>query len=160
MPVAAAAAGVVQWASTSSSDSNHLSTGIKLHYSLFTESGTCPREVLSIQALARRALDGVQNAYCVGYSPEGTGVGAAITVDPQSAWTTLVHTLRQSSAPAFSLIAQPHLLLVLKRSLQQPSERELLQIAAKQVLYKQKAQQENGGVVANLLGAGVAEGRR
>ncbi|KAH6869351.1 hypothetical protein BKA70DRAFT_375827 [Coprinopsis sp. MPI-PUGE-AT-0042] len=136
------------------------------------------REVLRLQTLARQALDGVQNAYHVGYSPEAT---TEIMVELKSALTTLVDTLRQSGVGALPLIAQstpppsaqtPTATMLTPtatasgtttasttaataKPILPPSETELLQIATKQVqvLYEQlKAKQENAGVVANLLG--------
>ncbi|KAH6901068.1 hypothetical protein BKA70DRAFT_1158880 [Coprinopsis sp. MPI-PUGE-AT-0042] len=147
------------------------------------------REVLRLQTLARQALDGVQNAYHVGYSPEAT---AEIMVELKSALTTLVDTLRQSGVGALPLIAQstpppsaqtPTATMLTPTATASgttpasgttgaakpavsPSEPELLQIATKQVqvLYEQlKAKQENAGVVANLLGVvggDSSQGRR
>ncbi|KAH6916570.1 hypothetical protein BKA70DRAFT_1177097 [Coprinopsis sp. MPI-PUGE-AT-0042] len=121
------------------------------------------REVLRLQTLARQALDGVQNAYHVGYSPEAT---AEIMVELKSALTTLVDMLRQSGVGALPLIAQSTPPPSTTKQILPPSEPELLQIATKQVqvLYEQlKAKQENAGVVANLLGVpggDLSQGRR
>ncbi|KAH6901072.1 hypothetical protein BKA70DRAFT_1312285 [Coprinopsis sp. MPI-PUGE-AT-0042] len=147
------------------------------------------REVLRLQTLSRQALDGVQNAYHVGYSPAAT---AEIMVELKSALTTLVAILRQSGVGALPLIAQstpppsaqtPTATMLtptatasgtttattttgLVRPTVPPSEPELLHIATKlvQVLYEQlKAKQENAGVVANLLGVvdgDSSQGRR
>ncbi|KAH6901084.1 hypothetical protein BKA70DRAFT_1230540 [Coprinopsis sp. MPI-PUGE-AT-0042] len=81
------------------------------------------REVQRLQTLVRQALDGVQNAYHVGYSPKATAafdicllseldkylelpLRVEIMVELKSALTTLVDTLRQSGVGALPLIAQ------------------------------------------------------
>ncbi|KAH6869356.1 hypothetical protein BKA70DRAFT_1131896 [Coprinopsis sp. MPI-PUGE-AT-0042] len=131
---------------------------------LFTQNlAHAQREVVRLQTLARQALDGVKNAYHVGYSPEAT---AEIMVELKSALRNLVNALCQSGVGALPLIAQSTPPPTSAKPTVPPSEPELLQIGTKQVqvLYEQlKAKQESAGVVANLLGVAggdSSQGRR
>ncbi|KAH6869371.1 hypothetical protein BKA70DRAFT_1358155, partial [Coprinopsis sp. MPI-PUGE-AT-0042] len=116
--------------------------------------------------LPRQALDGVQNAYHVGYSPKQLQVPLTALVDtlrqsgstpPPSAQTPTATMLTPTATASGTTPAST------TTGLAKPT---LLQIATKQVqvLYEQlKAKQENAGVVANLLGvvsADSSQGRR